>query len=190
MRIRVAVAMCVALLSAAPVLAQGTPSKEVERLKALKAFCESLNEDLRKQISECRALEDPDYWELLLQRAEEEVPSRSRFLRWIHLDGPWVPMSNGMRAYGIVGMHVVVAQLGGRLFVFGPPGAMLVAQKNSGGWSVRPAMTWGMSFHLKDFRVPGTPREAQLFVNFARAWVSGSRQNAMDMIGLSVTWKK
>jgi hypothetical protein len=190
MRNRVAVATFVLLLPAAAAWAQGTPSTEVKRLEALKAFCESLDEALRTQLSECRAIEDPDYWELLRQRAEDEVPSRSRFLSWIHLDGPWVPMSTGTRTYGIIGMHVAVAQLGGRLFVFGPPGAMLVAQKSGGGWAVRPAMTWGMSFHLRDFRVPGTARDAQLFVNFARAWISGSRQNGMDMIGLSVTWKK
>jgi hypothetical protein len=190
MRTRVAATVLGLVLSATPALAQGTPSKEVERLKALKAFCEGLDEDLRTQISECRALDDPAYYEMLLQRAEDEIPTRSRFLRWIHLDGPWVPMSSGMRMYGVVGMHVVVAQLGGRFFVFGPPGAMIVAQRTGSGWTVRPAMTWGLSVYLRDFRVPGTPREAQLFVNLGRAWMTGSHRNGIDMVGVSVTWKK
>lgn len=190
MRTRVAAAVLGLVVSATPALAQGTPSKEAERLKALKAFCDGLDEDLRTQISECRDLADPDYYELLLQRAEDEIPSRSRFLRWIHLDGPWVPMSTGARMYGVVGMHVVVAQLGGRLFVFGPPGAMLVAQRTGSGWTVRPAMTWGLSVYLHDFRVPGTSRKAQLFANLGRAWMTGSHRNGVDMIGLSVTWKK
>jgi hypothetical protein len=101
-----------------------------------------------------------------------------------------MPMSTGAKVYGVIGMHVVVAQIGGRLFVYGPPGAMIVAQSNGQSWTVRPALTWGMSVHLRDFRVPGTQRDAGVFVNFARAWMSGTPQNGLDMIGVSVTWKK
>ena len=190
MRIRAAVVTITLFVSATPAWAQGKPSKEVERLKALKAVCDSLDEEQRKQTPECQGLDNPAYWAMLLARAEQEIPSRTRFLRWVHLDGPWMPMSTGTKVYGIVGVHVVVAQIGGRLFIFGPPGAMIVAQSHGNGWSVRPALTWGLGVHLKDFRVPGTNRDAQLFVNFARAWMSGTPQNGLDMIGVSVTWKK
>jgi hypothetical protein len=190
MRIRSAVTGITFLVCAAPAWAQGTPSKEVERLKALKAFCESLDDEQRKQTPECDGLDDPTYWQTLIERAEEEIPSRNRFLRWVHLDGPWAPMSTGTKVYGIVGVHVVVAQIGGRLFVFGPPGAMIVAQSNGQSWTVRPALTWGLGVYLRDFKVPGSKRKAQLFVNFARAWMSGTPQNGLDMIGISVTWKK
>ena len=190
MRIRAAVIAIALSTSAAPSWAQGTPSKEVERLKALKAFCDSLDEEQRKQTPECRGLDDPEYWQTLLARAEEESSSRTRFLRWVHLDGPWMPMSTSTKVYGIVGVHVAVAQIGKRLFIFGPPGAMIVAESNGQSWRVRPALTWGMGVHLRDFKVPGTTRDAQLFVNFARAWMSGTAQNGLDMIGVSVTWKK
>jgi hypothetical protein len=47
-----------------------------------------------------------------------------------------------------------------------------------------------MSVHLTQFRVPATSRNAQLFLNLARCWTMGDERTGLDMVGLSVTWKK
>ena len=85
--------------------------------------------------------------------------------------------------------HLAVANLG-RVYLYGPPGVLLLLNDTPGGHEIRPALTWGVSVYLTEFRVPGVSRPAQLFVNLSKCWTRGGYQNGLNMSGLSVTLKK
>jgi hypothetical protein len=113
----------------------------------------------------------------------------SSFLKYLHTDMLWTPSETGAGVQGLVGVHLVVANIG-RVHFFGPPGVMLVTQKTSSGKMVRAASTWGTSIYLTEFRLPGSLRSAQLFLNLGKAWLSGDERTGTNMIGFSATWKK
>ena len=92
-------------------------------------------------------------------------------------------------AFGIVGTHLAIANIG-RLYIYGPPGVMLLRQRHGGDWMLRPAFTWGFSFYLTEFSIPGWEQEAQLFANVTKVWTEGDQRNGIDMVGLSLTFKK
>ena len=118
-----------------------------------------------------------------------EKESRAGFLKLILVDALWVPSQTGGNTFGIIGAHLSFAHIG-RIYFYGPPGLMLIRQKTDRGWMFRPAYTWGISFHLTDFKVPGTERRAELFVNFTKVWSTGDQRSGADMAGLSFSWRK
>jgi hypothetical protein len=154
--------------------------------------CDSLPEEKRRQTEECKTAEErreDEYERRLKEIAEHEKPRHSSFFHWLHLDGLWVPMSMGASTYGLVGTHMTIPDIHGAN-LFGPPGVMLMLDESEGHRRIRPALTWGVSFHLTDFRTPGSGRNAQLYLNLTKAWTTGDYRNGIDMAGLSVTWKK
>ena len=118
-----------------------------------------------------------------------EKESRAGFLKLILVDAMWVPSQTGGNTFGIIGAHLSFAHIG-RVYFYGPPGVMVIRQKTDRGWIFRPAYTWGISFHLTDFKVPGTERRAELFVNFTKVWSTGDQRSGVDMAGLSFSWRK
>jgi len=120
--------------------------------------------------------------------AGDEEP-RTSFLRWLHTDVMWVPTESGNQTFGLVGVHLAVARLG-RFDIYGPPGVMVIRQRTSLGWQYRPAFTWGISFFLADFQIPMTGRNAYVFVNLSKCWVTGDVRSGMNMGGFSLTWRR
>ena len=123
--------------------------------------------------------------------AEPEGFWKSTFLRWLHTDAFWMPSESGRDLRGIVGVHLAIARIG-RFHIFGPPGFLLVTEGSGQTRMVRGARTWGTSIYLIDFRIPGSKKQGQLFVNLGKAWTKGDYQSqtSINMIGLSATWKK
>jgi hypothetical protein len=120
---------------------------------------------------------------------QRETSPRSLFRKWVHLDVMWIPPSNNVEAFGIIGTHLAIANIG-RLYIYGPPGVMLIRQRHGGEWMLRPAFTWGFSFYLTEFSIPGWEQDAQLFANVTKVWTEGDQRNGIDMVGLSLTFKK
>ena len=123
------------------------------------------------------------------QEQEQDDDPFAKFLKWVKVDAAWMPGQLDAGFYGVIGMHVAVAKVG-RLYVFGPPGVMLVVQDTGEGRILRPAFTWGFSYALTEVRIPSTRRNAQLYLTLGRCWVTGSYSNGLNMVGLSVTWKE
>ena len=154
--------------------------------------CESMKEERRRQIDRCKTQEEKDadaQAERRREQAEREKPTRTSFLRRLHLDGLWIPTSTGVGQYGVIGTHLDVGSVG-RLHFFGPPGLMLVTEKTEDGWRLRPSLTWGISLFIGGVRLPGAKDEAQLYFNFAKSWTAGNMQAGRDLAGLSLSWKK
>lgn len=120
---------------------------------------------------------------------QRETSPRTLFRKWVHLDVMWIPPSNNLDAFGIIGTHLAIANIG-RLYIYGPPGVMLLRQRHGGEWMLRPAFTWGFSFYLTEFSIPGWEQNAQLFANVTKVWTEGDQRNGIDMVGLSLTFKK
>jgi hypothetical protein len=125
----------------------------------------------------------------LAQSSEIRSPKHTSFLTWVHADALWVPASTGNDTLGLIGAHLTVANVG-RMYFFGPPGVMLVRVPSADGTKYSPAFTWGFSFYLIDFHLPGSRHTAQLFINLTKVWTQGDVRMGMDMGGLSVSWKK
>ena len=123
------------------------------------------------------------------QTVEPSGFSFASFLKYLHTDVLWTPSETGAGLQGLVGVHLVIANIG-RVHFFGPPGVMLVTQNTSTGKMVRVASTWGTSIYLIDFRLPGSGQTGRLFLNLGKAWTSGDHRSGINMIGLSATWKK
>jgi len=154
--------------------------------------CEKLSEKRRRQTEECKTPEEKaqdEYEALLKKRMDRERNKHSSFLKWFHIDGVWVPTESGVASYGLIGAHLAVANLG-RVYFYGPPGVMLLLNDTGSGHEIRPALTWGVSVYLTEFRVPGVKRPAQLFLNLSKCWTRGGYQNGLNMSGLSVALKK
>ena len=188
-RLTLCAAGCVLLFGApaAPQSREGDSQKKDEPPR-----CESLPEEKRRQTEACKTEEEKreDAYEKLLQeRADREKPKHSSFLQWLHFDGLWLPAQTGAIYYGLIGAHMTIADIKGAN-IFGPPGVMLLLEDHSGRRRVRPALTWGVSLHLTDFRTPGSSRPAQLYLNFTKAWTSGSYESGLALAGLSLTFKE
>ena len=153
--------------------------------------CAKLTEEKRRATEECKTPSErrqDDYERRIKEAEEKERPERSSFLKWLHVDGLWTTTSLGSRTYGLVGAHLAVVKIK-RLYLFGPPGVMLLSTPGD-DQRFRPALTWGFSIQLVPIRIPGTNREAELYINLAKCWTSMSSQAGLDMAGLSITWKK
>jgi len=180
-------------LAADPVRAQDDPANEPDGLPLEREkLCASLTEEKRRQTEKCKTEEErreDEYQRREKERAEKEKPTHSSFLRWLNIDGLWVPTQLGGTTYGLIGAHLVVANLN-RLYFFGPPGVLLILENGSGGRDLHPALTWGFGIHLTDFNMPASRRTVQLYLNLTKCWTVGSYQNGLDMAGLSISWKK
>jgi hypothetical protein len=118
----------------------------------------------------------------------DETP-HSSFLRWVHVDGLWLPGESDAGVFGLVGMHIAVARIG-RTAIFGPPGVMLVRQQTANGPIIRALFTWGMSYRLTDMHVPHKSRPASLYLSLAKCWTSVNIDDGIAMFGLSITWER
>lgn len=171
--------------------AQGGPTTSGDD-KSSDKKCAALPEEERRRTEACKTAEEKradQYQRIVKEREEREKPRHSSFLDWLHLDALWIPATSGVSSYGLVGAHMTIADIHGAN-VFGPPGVMLILDNDGGRLRLRPALTWGASLHLLDFRTPGSGRDAQLYLNIAKCWTTGGYQGGIDMAGLSVTWKK
>lgn len=151
--------------------------------------CDSLPEEKRRKTEECKT--DEERREDAQQKrrdeaAEKEKPKHTSFWKRVHVDGLSLPTASGVAAYGLVGTHVAVANIG-RVYLFGPPGVMLLLEQAGDTRRLTPAISWGFDIYLSDFRFPGTDRTAQLYVNLTKCWMA---RYQVDMFGLSVSWKK
>src|SRR5262245_15377944 len=95
---------------------------------------------------------------------------KSMFLSALHTDVMWLPTSSGNDALGLVGAHFTVANIG-RVYLYGPPGVLLL-RDSSEGVRFHPALTWGFSFHLADFKI-GPKHTVRLFANMTKVWTRG-----------------
>jgi hypothetical protein len=155
-------------------------------------YCGSLSEEKRRKTEACKTEEEKRedaYQKIVQERLEKEKPSHTSFLRWLHLDTLWMPTSFDGSIVGLVGSHITVANID-RLNFFGPPGVMLLMQDVAGEKKLLPALTWGFSVYLTDISMPGERRKAQMYLNLAKVWETGSQNNGLDMAGISLTWKK
>ena len=173
--------------------AQAAPDSESTKEKQRQEdACAALPEGRRRERKECMTEEErreADQQRRLKEAEQRERPDHSSFLKWVHVDGMWIPTQLGASTYGLIGSHLVVANLG-RVHFFGPPGVMLLLENYGNGRRIKPALSWGISLHITDFRMPGTEQNARLFFNVAKCWTMGDHRTGMDMAGLSVTWKK
>jgi hypothetical protein len=174
-------------LGAQPV-ADDSPAREKHNQKPV---CTELPEEQRRKHEACLTeaeRREADQQRRLKEAELKERPEHTSFLKWVHVDGMWMPTSLGASTYGLIGTHVAVANIG-RVHFFGPPGVMLLLENGPEGRRIRPALSWGISFHVTDFRMPGTSNNARLFFNLAKCWTMGNQNMGLDMGGLSVTWK-
>ena len=119
-----------------------------------------------------------------MQASAIEHP-RSFFLRHIIIDAMWIPTESGTRSVGLIGGHLAIANVG-RLYLNGPPGVMVLRTNGV----VQTAYTWGFSFQLTEFNVPGTGRRAVLFVSMAKCWTFGDERIGRNVGGLSIGLKR
>jgi hypothetical protein len=171
---------------------QDPPAAQSKAERKREKRCASMPEEKRRQTDACKTdgeRREDAYRKRIKEREEKEKAVHSSFLKWIHADGLWVPTESGGTTYGLVGMHVAVANIG-RVYLYGPPGVMLLLEDTGRGRRATPAFTWGVSVYLIDFRVPGMSHTSQLFLDLAKCWTTGDRRTAMNMGGFSVTWKK
>jgi hypothetical protein len=154
--------------------------------------CATLSEAERRKTEACKTAEEQAEDEYLQRQKEAEAREARRntsFWKWMHVDGMWVSTAMGSTTFGVIGAHLAVANIG-RIYLYGPPGVMLLLEPTGEGRRITPAWTYGVSILVTEFRMPGTDRTTQLFVNIAKTWTVGDHRNGMDMGGLSFTWKK
>jgi hypothetical protein len=184
---------CFALLMCADLYAQDAAKPPAESAPTKQEIeCAKLSEPKRRATQACKTEEEKredEYQKRVAERAEKEKPTHTSFLRWLHFDGLWAPTTLGSGTFGLIGTHMTIANVG-RVNFFGPPGVMLLLENSGGSRHIRPAMTWGISVYLVDFRPPGSDNTARLFLNLAKAQTFGDQRGGMDLAGLSVTWKK
>ena len=126
--------------------------------------------------------------------AAEKPAKHSSFLTRLHLDGLWTTASTQERAYGLVGSHLSLVDVG-RLQIFGPPGVILLSVPDGyGSRRMTLGYTWGISVRLSEMRLFGQ-RDMTLFLNISKVWVngnSGDRTNArgFDAMGFSLAPRK
>jgi hypothetical protein len=172
----------------------------------LEAECVSIPKDMRDGLFKeaCGLLDtlngvatrDSMYQQKVAKQLQVDEPKHTTFLERLHLDAGWTFLHSGNRAFGLVGMHVTLIDIGGKVHLYGPPGVILIAHPSGGGWKYKPGYTWGISIDLFTFDIPGTKQKALAHMNFAKVWMFGKadtntiREQGMDFGGLSLTWKK
>jgi hypothetical protein len=126
--------------------------------------------------------------------AAEKPPKHSSFMTRLHLDGLWTTASAQERAYGLVGSHLSLVDVG-RLQIFGPPGVILLSVPDGyGSRRMTLGYTWGISVRLSEVRLFGQ-RDMTLFLNVSKVWVNGNSSNrtnarGFDAMGFSLAPRK
>jgi hypothetical protein len=127
------------------------------------------------------------------------VPARAGegfdFWTWLwrstHIDVGWTPLDPRQRTLGLVGVHLSLAQIDERLYVFGP-GALLTMHRGQ----LKVGTTWGVSYRLTHFRFFSTGPSFDLFVNAANLRLDRSQIESVSqgrgsgVIGLSFAIRK
>lgn len=128
-------------------------------------------------------------------RTSQEKTDRSSFFSRLHLDGLWVNPSTDGRAYGLLGSHISLVDVG-RVQMFGPPGVLLLrVPTGSGSYETRVGYTWGISVRLTDVRLFAPSRNLTLFVSLTKCWIAGGATSALtsptlDLVGFSLAPRK
>jgi hypothetical protein len=136
----------------------------------------------RGEFCEQQAQPDP--------KKEEHVKRRLpfSFVQYWVIDALWMPTENGSHTVGLIGGHLAIAQIG-RVYMYGPPGLIVLRADTERGRAFQTAYTWGFSVFPTDFTLTGTKRRASLFVNFAKAWTSGDYRTGQNMAGVSLSFQ-
>ena len=126
--------------------------------------------------------------------AAEKPPKHSSFLTRLHIDGIWSTASSNGRAYGLVGSHISLVDVG-RLQLFGPPGVLLLSMPaGDGSRRLTLGYTWGVSVRLADVRLFAPAKNMTLFLNVSKVWVNGRRGSGnfrgYDIAGFSLAPRK
>lgn len=144
----------------------------------------------------CRLLADPRAIEGAPPPPSAEEPERyGTFLTRLHLDGLWVTTSSGPRAYGLIGSHLTLVDVG-RVQIFGPPGVLLLSVPDgAGGRRTTLGYTWGLSVRLTDVRMLSRTKNMTLFLTMSKVWVGGSDPEqigarSFQIAGLSLAPRK
>ena len=136
---------------------------------------------------------DPRAQQALLAQKQNEVDPHSSFWKHLHLDAGWGSPDYRMQTYGLVGVHVTLPEIAGRIQVFLPPGFLLLSVPDGhGGREFQPAATIGVSIRMFDFEFPQN-KTATAHFNVAKAYfishASTMTGNAsVDLVGLSFSW--
>jgi len=155
----------------------------------LGTHCASMAAASIPQMDACRLLADPwaETAAVPLQSkalAAEKPRKNSSFLTRVHLDGLWTTAAKQGRAYGLVGSHVSLVDIG-RFQVFGPPGVLLLSVPDvEGKRRIALGYTWGVSVRLADVRI-FDGKDMTLFLNVSKVWINGGGQ-ALDIAGFSL----
>jgi hypothetical protein len=129
---------------------------------------------------------DPAWLQAKAARDDAETPDKhSSFLTRLHVDGLGVTTSSGARAYGLLGTHMTLVDVG-RVQIFGPPGVMLLSIPDTGGRRrLTLGYTWGLSVRLADVRLLTPERKMTLFLTMSKVWLS-SGNHQLDAGGLQI----
>ena len=154
-----------------------------------------------QMLTACRVLADPKSplqtvpSALQTRRLAAEKPRKhSSFLTRLHIDWIWSTASTNGRAYGIVGSHMSLVDVG-RLQVFGPPGVLLLSVPDGeGSRRLTLGYTWGVSVRLADVRLFAPTKNMTLFLNVSKVWVNGGSDHGnfrgYDIAGFSLAPRK
>jgi hypothetical protein len=182
----------------------GVPVKSRPSRPAPLAWMSAYCSRMPPELPECRAHDEALKYDWVAHQPppppldnyfnKKAVPARAGegfdFWTWLwrstHFDVGWTPPDPRQRTVGLVGVHLALAQVGERLYFFGP-GVILTRYHGR----LKVGTTWGMSYRLTDFRVFGTGPSFDLFVNVANLKLdqgvveaAGVRQDR-GVIGLS-----
>jgi hypothetical protein len=124
----------------------------------------------------------------------EKPPKHSSFLTRLHIDGIWSTAASNGRAYGLVGSHISLVDVG-RLQLFGPPGVLLLSMPaGDGSRRLTLGYTWGVSVRLADVRLFAPVKNMTLFLNVSKVWVNGrsggGNVRGYDIAGFSLAPRK
>jgi len=151
--------------------------------------------DLTERGRGCSLLADPRSVDAPPPPSTEEPERYGTFLTRLHLDGLWVTTSNGPRAYGLIGSHLTLVDVG-RVQIFGPPGVLLLSVPDgAGGRRTTLGYTWGLSVRLTDVRMMSRTKNMTLFLTMSKVWVGGGDPEqfgarSFQIAGLSLAPRK
>ena len=160
----------------------------------LSVVCQAYDEYLRYDWTE--HLEGPQSAITYSQHVQTGAGDAGGFveylLRHLHYDGLSTNGQRGPRAYGLVGTHLTLAQMG-RWYFWGPPGVLVLKQPD-GRTVVR--ITLGVDFRIGDLPI-GHGRRLPIFVSVAKAMnqqemraLQRNINSGTDMVGLSITLRR
>src|SRR5262245_19193042 len=95
------------LLSPSSIAAQTAPdSPSTKEKQRQEEACAALPEERRRERRECMTEEEQgeaDQQRRMKEAEQKERPPHTSFLKWVHVDGMWVPTQLGASTYGLIG---------------------------------------------------------------------------------------